>query len=83
MRHIVRGALASIVALSALPAWAQDAQVSDEAAASQGDIVVTATRENTLLSKTPIALTAITAEGLRDVAPASGLPPGHRRFGDE
>jgi iron complex outermembrane recepter protein len=47
----------------AMPAFAQES--ADEAADS-GDIIVTATRESTLLSKTPIAITAITNEGLRD-----------------
>jgi iron complex outermembrane recepter protein len=45
------------------PAFAQEAK--DEAV-DNGDIIVTATRENTLLSKTPLAITAITGEGLRD-----------------
>jgi outer membrane receptor protein involved in Fe transport len=39
--------------------------IADEAPAD-GDIVVTATRENTLLSKKPIAITAIAGDGLRD-----------------
>ncbi len=47
---------------AATPAFAQAA--ADEPA--DGDIVVTATRESTLLSKTPIAITAITGDGLRD-----------------
>jgi iron complex outermembrane recepter protein len=56
---------ASLIALAAAtfaatPAFAQAAAEEP----SDGDIVVTATRENTLLSKTPIAITAITGEGL-------------------
>ncbi len=47
----------------ATPAFAQE---TPEAEAGSGDIVVTATREATLLSKTPIAITAISSEGLRD-----------------
>lgn len=54
---------ASVFALIASPAFAQEAV---EAEAGSGDIVVTATREATLLSKTPIAITAISGEGLRD-----------------
>jgi iron complex outermembrane recepter protein len=53
----------AVATFSATPTFAQAA--ADEAADS-GDIIVTATRENTLLSKTPIAITAITSEGLRD-----------------
>jgi iron complex outermembrane recepter protein len=55
----------ALATLAAVPAYAQDAQSADEAV-ENGDIIVTATRENTLLSKTPIAITAITGDGLRD-----------------
>ena len=48
-------------ALIATPAFAQD-----DLQAQEGDIVVTATRTQSLASKTPIALTAIGSEGLRD-----------------
>ncbi len=65
MKRPILAATASLLALAATPAFAQTTQASDEAAAD-GDIVVTATRENTLLSKTPIAITAITGDGLRD-----------------
>lgn len=51
--------------LAATPVWAQDAQETDNEVEA-GEIIVTATRSETLLSKTPIALTAITNEGLRD-----------------
>ncbi len=51
-------------------AFAQNAAPDAAAKASDqptiGDIIVTATREKTLLSKTPIALTAITGSSLRD-----------------
>jgi iron complex outermembrane recepter protein len=63
MKRLMLAATASIFAMTAAPVWAQDA--ADEAVES-GDIIVTATRETTLLSKTPIAITAISAEGLRD-----------------
>jgi iron complex outermembrane recepter protein len=63
MKKLFLAATASVFAMTAAPAWAQDS--ADEAVES-GDIVVTATRETTLLSKTPIAITAITGEGLRD-----------------
>jgi iron complex outermembrane recepter protein len=63
MKRFILAATASVFAISSAPAFAQAA--ADEAVDS-GDIIVTATRENTLLSKTPIAITAITGEGLRD-----------------
>ncbi len=63
MNRALLACTASLFAMSVAPAWAQD---SADAAASDGDIIVTATRSETLLSKTPIALTAITGEGLRD-----------------
>ncbi len=63
MTRFMLATTASIFAMTATPAFAQDA--ADDAVGS-GDIIVTATRENTLLSKTPIAITAITGEGLRD-----------------
>ncbi len=53
----------SLLALSSMPAFAQDAAADD--AASSGDIIVTATRSDTLLSKTPVAITAVTGEMLR------------------
>jgi iron complex outermembrane recepter protein len=58
---------ASLIALSAAtmyvaPAFAQDA--AEEAVATD-DIVVTATRSETLLSRTPIAISAITGDALR------------------
>jgi iron complex outermembrane recepter protein len=62
MKRAILAISASVLAMAAMPAWAQDA--ADEPA--DGDIIVTATRSETLLSKTPIALTAITDEGLRN-----------------
>jgi iron complex outermembrane recepter protein len=53
----------AVATFSATPVFAQ---ASANEAPADGDIIVTATRENTLLSKTPIAITAITGEGLRD-----------------
>lgn len=55
---------AAFAILAAMPAMAQDAAA--DAVDDGGDIVVTATRSETLLSKTPIAMTAVSAEGLRD-----------------
>jgi iron complex outermembrane recepter protein len=62
---ISRVSMAALAAatLAATPVFAQEAK---DATVDDGDIVVTATRENTLLSKTPLAITAITGEGLRD-----------------
>jgi iron complex outermembrane recepter protein len=63
MKRFMLAATASVFALSSAPAFAQAA--ADEATDS-GDIIVTATRENTLLSKTPIAISAVSGEGLRE-----------------
>lgn len=64
-------ACASVMALTTVPAMAQDsapqpaaADTPSNATASSGDIVVTATRSSTLLSKTPIAMTAVTGDQL-------------------
>jgi iron complex outermembrane receptor protein len=62
MKKLLLAGTAMVFGITAAPVFAQDA---DDAAAA-GDIVVTATRESTLLSKTPLALTAINSEGLRD-----------------
>jgi iron complex outermembrane recepter protein len=64
MKNILLACTASILAIAATPALAQQAQTAEEAQA--GDIIVTATRESTLLSKTPIAITAITGDDLRN-----------------
>jgi len=65
--NTLAGASALVIALTGAfvsPSFAQTAPAAD--AASPGDIVVTATRDKTLLSKTPIALTAISGTSLRD-----------------
>jgi iron complex outermembrane recepter protein len=63
MRQIILACTASVFALSAAPAWAQNAA---EEAVDEGDIIVTATRNETLLSKTPIAMTAISGDALAE-----------------
>jgi iron complex outermembrane recepter protein len=65
---------ASLIALSAAtmysaPAFAQDAAAEETVATD--DIVVTATRSESLLSKTPIAMTALTGDSLRDAGVVS------------
>jgi iron complex outermembrane receptor protein len=62
MKHTLLAGAAVILALSSGQALAQDAAED----AKDGDIVVTATRSETLLSKTPIAMTAITGDSLRE-----------------
>jgi len=65
MRKLAFAGMASALAvLSSTTALAQ----SDNTVAkpTDGDIIVTATRQNPLLSKTPIALTAVTGDTLRD-----------------
>jgi iron complex outermembrane recepter protein len=64
---IMKQLLLAGISLAAVcqPALAQESRESTEAADS-GDIVVTATRSETLLSKTPIAMTAIGTEELRE-----------------
>ncbi|WP_408591454.1 TonB-dependent receptor [Novosphingobium sp.] len=69
MKLIRTACLASVFTL-AVPAYAQDAQTTGAqdaaaAAASTGDIIVTATRQSTLLSKTPITLSAISGDQLK------------------
>ena len=71
MRKSNFASVVSALALCALgsgPACAQAAGEGDSAAESApaGDIVVTATRQSTLLSKTPITMSAVTSEALRD-----------------
>lgn len=67
MKKVYVACLVSAFAL-ATPAHAQsaDPQTSDADAAPGGDIVVTATRDKSQLSKTPIAMSAITGNALRD-----------------
>jgi iron complex outermembrane recepter protein len=59
-----------LAAVSVSPAMAQAPAEIDS-----GDIIVTATRGETLLSKTPLAITAITGDSLRDkgIAGPTGL----------
>jgi len=66
MKHYLLGGAALALALSATAANAQDAAAPAPATVATGDIVVTATRQSTMLSKTPIAMTAVTSEGLRN-----------------
>jgi iron complex outermembrane recepter protein len=63
MKRFLLAATVSIFAISSTQAFAQTA--TDEATDS-GDIIVTANRDSSLLSKTPIAMSAVTGEGLRD-----------------
>lgn len=62
MKRFMLAATASLFGLAAVPVWAQS---SADEAAGNGDIIVPATRSETLLSKTPIAITAITGDDLR------------------
>jgi iron complex outermembrane recepter protein len=62
MKRMILAATASVLALSAAPAFAQTA--ADDTV-EDGDIIVTATRSETLLSKTPLAITAVTGDDLR------------------
>jgi iron complex outermembrane recepter protein len=62
MKLTILAISASIFAMTAMPAWAQEA--AEEEADTSGDIIVTATRSETLLSKTPIAMTAIAGADL-------------------
>ena len=75
MKRTFLAGAATILVLSSSAAFAQaaaqpaEAQAADTAAAPEshdGDIVVTATRSSTLLSKTPITMTAVTSETLRN-----------------
>ena len=60
MKRLQFACLASALALAATPVFAQDAND----APSDGDIVVTANRTSSLLSKTPIAMTAVGGDDL-------------------
>ncbi len=62
MKKVLLASAAAIVSITSNPVWAQAA--ADEVA--EGDIVVTATRGETLLSKTPLAVTAISGDDLKD-----------------
>ncbi len=63
MKRTILACSASFFAFVATPALAQ--QAADEEAPADGDIVVTATRGETLLSQTPLAITAVTGDDLR------------------
>jgi iron complex outermembrane receptor protein len=63
-KHAVAGLVSALAIITSNAAHAQSQK--DEIKAADGDIVVTATRQSTLLSKTPIALTAVTGDTLRD-----------------
>ena len=63
MKRLTFACLASAIALSQ-PALAQDAAQTAAEQPSDGDIVVTANRTSSLLSKTPIAMTAVGGEDL-------------------
>ncbi|MCP1472315.1 iron complex outermembrane receptor protein [Sphingobium sp. OAS761] len=65
MKLIRAACLVSAMALCT-PANAQEANRPVQDAGDIGDIVVTATRQSTLLSKTPVTLSAITGIGLRN-----------------
>ncbi|WCT77775.1 TonB-dependent receptor [Novosphingobium humi] len=62
--HLLGGAAVALALSVATPAFAQSAD-APAPAANSGDIVVTATRQSTLLSKTPVAMTAVTGDSLR------------------
>ena len=68
MNRIAWATCASALALAAVPAAAQDLPQPPKdganSTASGGDIIVTATRSATLLSKTPIAMTAVAGDQL-------------------
>lgn len=72
MRHTLLAGSAILFALPSASALAQQAdspaQVaqSDSGSSDTGDIIVTANRTESRLSKTPIAMTAISQDGLRD-----------------
>jgi len=81
--YLNRGAsfIALAIAAASMPAWAQETPptpVPDER--GMGDIIVTATRQATNMQDTPLAITAITAEGfeergLTDVADLTFVVP--------
>jgi iron complex outermembrane recepter protein len=56
----------AVLGTGSVQAQTAQSKSAEAQAAEMGDIVVTATRESTLLSKTPIAITAISTESLRD-----------------
>jgi iron complex outermembrane recepter protein len=52
---------------TAVLAQTEDTKKTDKSTTEVGDIVVTATRDETLLSKTPVAVSAVTDEQLREL----------------
>jgi iron complex outermembrane recepter protein len=58
--------LSAALSAIAVPAYAQEAQNSEETAAEQGEIIVTATRRETALSDVPLAVSAIGGEALQN-----------------
>jgi iron complex outermembrane receptor protein len=60
MRNLKYLGVSMLALLAATPAMAQEAKED-----TNGDIIVTATRNETMASKTPIALTAISGDALR------------------
>jgi iron complex outermembrane receptor protein len=60
LKKSVLGGASLLAVLAAAPALAQESRVD-----ANGDIIVTATRFETLASKTPIALTAVSGDALR------------------
>ncbi|MDO7836635.1 TonB-dependent receptor [Sphingobium sp. HBC34] len=65
MKLVHMACVASIIALSS-PALAQDASTGSSSVSPQdGDIIVTALRQSTLLSKTPITLSAIGGDDIK------------------
>jgi len=63
MKKAIYLGAASLAALITTPAFAQDAS-EQEAARATGDIIVTANRTESLLSQTPIAISAFSGEDL-------------------
>jgi iron complex outermembrane recepter protein len=62
MKKFLMGSAALAVSMGAAPAFAQT--TAEDAPVDLSDIVVTATRSETLLSKTPIAMTAVSGANL-------------------
>lgn len=80
---VARAALSLAIAVSAMPACAQDVPADKAADKPEegGDIVVTATRKSEALSKVPISVTALTQnevvkQGLRNIDDIARLTPG-------
>lgn len=68
MKQILRATTAIALLCAVQPAFAQDATAGSgpETAPDTGDIVVTANRTESRISKTPIALSAISGDGLAE-----------------